>query len=145
MSEGHRLFRQKDLVRARMEYDAVLREAQRIKARKLEVRALTALARLSLDQKDIQRAHEYAIQSLSLANQLGLGLRQSHSLVVLGLITLEEGQRDLGVAYLRHAKRLADRQEYWARSREAEDKLLALDVDPNGVDYPPKSVTGMRK
>ena len=145
ISEGHRLFRQREAVRARMEYDAVLRDARRMKAHKLEARALTALARLALDQKDIQRAHDHAIQSLSLANQLGLGLRQTHSLVVLGLITLEEGQQEFGIAYLRHAKRLADNQEYWARSREAEDKLLALDVDPDGTEYPPRSVTGMRK
>jgi ATP/maltotriose-dependent transcriptional regulator MalT len=145
LSEGHSFFRAKEAVKARMEYDAVLREAQRMKAHKLEVRALTALARLALDQKDVSRAHDYAIQSLRLSNELGLGLRQTHSLVVLGLTTLEEGQRDLGVAYLRHAKRLADKQEYWARSREAEDRLLELDVDPDGTEYPPRSVTGLRK
>lgn len=126
ISEGHLRFRRGDPVGARLEYKAVLSEAQRIGTRKLETRVLTALARVALAQKDVEGAHTLATQSLSLANELGLGLRQTHSLVVLGLTTLELGQRDLGIAYLREAKRLADIQEYWARSREAENKLLEL-------------------
>src|SRR6185436_18627292 len=102
-------------VKARLEYTAVLRAAQRIGFRKLEVRALTALARLALDQKDPDGGRDLAVRALSLANQLGLGLRQSHALVVLGLATLDMGQTDLGIAYLRGAKRLADDQEYWSR------------------------------
>ncbi len=130
MSEGHRLARSGQAVKARLEYTAVLREARRIGFRKLEVRAMTALARLALDQKDADGARDQAMRALSIANELGLGLRQSHALVVLGLATLEAGQKDLGVAYLRRAKRLADDQEYWSRSREAENKLLELGVNP---------------
>ena len=129
ISEGHRLTRTGQAVKARLEYTAVLHEAQRIGYRKLEVRALTALARLALDQKDADGGRELAMRALSLANQLGLGLRQSHALVVLGLATLEMGQSDLGIAYLRSAKRLADDQGYWSRSREAENKLLELGVN----------------
>ncbi len=128
ISEGHRLRRTGHPVQARLEYNAVLSETRRIGFRKLEVRALTALARLALDQKDVDGARHLAMQSLSLANELGLGLRQSHSLVVLGLATLEAGQKDLGIAYLRLAKKMADRQEYWARSREAENRLRELGV-----------------
>jgi SIR2-like protein len=130
ISEGHRLTRTGQAVQARLEYTAVLHEAQRIGFRKLEVRALTALARLALDQKDADGGRDYAMRALTLANQLGLGLRQSHALVVLGLATLEMGQSELGIAYLRSGKRLADDQEYWSRSREAENKLLELGVDP---------------
>jgi tetratricopeptide (TPR) repeat protein len=140
ISEGHRLFRRGDPVRARLEYHAVLKEAQRIGIRKLETRALTALARLALDQKDVDSAHAYALRSLRLANEMGLGLRQTHGLVVLGLATLAMELRDLGIALLRHAKRLADSQEYWARSREAENKLQELNVDPNGTEYPAKTL-----
>lgn len=145
LSEGHFLFGERDVVGARMEYDAVLHAAQRMKAHKLEARALTALARLALDQKDTEGAHKNAIQSLSLANELGLGLQQTHSLTVLGLISIEEGQTDLGVAYLRHAKLLADRQEYWTRSHEAEDKLLELQIEPDGSEYPPRPVTRTKR
>ncbi|HEV8581488.1 MAG TPA: SIR2 family protein [Thermoanaerobaculia bacterium] len=130
ISEGHRLTRSGQPVKARLEYTAVLREAQRIGFRKLEVRALTALARLALDQKDADGGRDLAMRALTLANQFGLGLRQSHALVVLGLATLEMGQSDLGVAYLRSAKRLADDQGYWSRSREAENKLLELGLSP---------------
>jgi tetratricopeptide (TPR) repeat protein len=132
ISEGHRLFRMKETVRARLEYNAVLKEAQRIGLRKLEARVLTALARLALDQKDAEVARDFSTRGLRLANELGLGLRQSHCLVVLGLAILETGPRELGVAYLRQAKGLADSQEYWARSREAENKLLELGLDPHG-------------
>jgi hypothetical protein len=134
MSEGHRLNRTGEPIKARLEYNAVLREAQRIGFRKLEVRALTALARLALDQKDADSARNSAMRALSLANELGLGLRQSHGLVVLGLATLETGPKELGVAYLRQAKKMADSQEYWARSREAENKLMELGIDPNAAE-----------
>lgn len=130
ISEGHRYTRLGELVPARLEYNRVLREAQQMGFRKLEVRALTALARVSLHSGDAEGARDLALRSLSLANELGLGLRRTHSLVVLGLATLETGQKDLGVAYLRLAKRLADDQEYWARGREAENKLLELGESP---------------
>lgn len=50
----------------------------------------------------------------------------SDDYVVLGLATLEVGQRELGIAYLKNARRLADRQEYWLRMREAEEELYRL-------------------
>lgn len=127
-------------MRARLEYNAVLKEAQRIGLRKLETRALTALSRLALDQRDADSAHGYALHSLRLANEMGLGIRQTHSLVVLGLATLSIDERDLGIALLRQAKKLADSQEYWARSREAENKLQELNVDPDGTEYPAKTM-----
>jgi len=129
ISEGHRLMRRGQPVPARLEYTAVLHEARRIGFHKLEVAALTALARLALSQEDPEDARGFALQASSLANELGLGLRQTHSLVVLGLATLETGQTDLGIACLRLAKRRADRQEYWSRSREAENKLREFGVN----------------
>jgi tetratricopeptide (TPR) repeat protein len=141
ISQGHLLSRQGQPIQARLEYEAVLSEARRIGFRKLEVRALTALARLALRQKDFDGSRRLAMQSLSLANELSLGLRQSHGLVVLGLATLEAGQKDLGVAYLRLARQMAMGQQYWARSQEAENKLRELGVpleeagdgDPNTI------------
>src|SRR3954447_3639224 len=129
ISEGHRLSRTGQPVKARLEYNAVLSEARRIGCRKLEVRVLTALSRLALDQKDVDRAHELAMEALCLSNELGLGLRQSHCLVVLGLVALEADKKELGIAYLRLAWRTANDQEYWARSREAENKLRELGVN----------------
>ncbi|HEY3568230.1 MAG TPA: SIR2 family protein [Thermoanaerobaculia bacterium] len=130
ISEGHRLSRTGEPVKARLEYNAVLSEARQIGCRKLEVRVLTALSRLALDQKDVGRAHELAMEALCLSNELGLGLRQSHCLVVLGLVALEADKKELGIAYLELAWRTANDQEYWARSREAENKLRELGVDP---------------
>jgi tetratricopeptide (TPR) repeat protein len=132
ISEGHRLARTGHPVQARLEYKTVLQEARTHRCHKLEVRALTALARLALDQKDADGARDHAEKALSLANQHGLALRKTHALVVLGLAILETGTPDLGKAYLLLAKRMADGQEYWGRSREAENKLLELGVDVRG-------------
>jgi tetratricopeptide (TPR) repeat protein len=144
MSEGHRLFRAKNLIQARREYKTVLQEAQARDCVKLEVRALTVLARLALELKDADEAREHAMKALSLANQYGLELRKSHGLIVLGLATLETGPSDLGIEYLRLAKEIADRQEYWARSREAENKLLELGIDPREEARPGKASSGRR-
>ena len=84
ISEGHRLFRRGDPVGARLEYNAVLKEARRIGVRKLETRTLTALARLALAQKDVDSAHSYALRSLRLATLTQVG-QVRHVLCVLGL------------------------------------------------------------
>jgi hypothetical protein len=50
-------------------------------------------------------------------------------LLLLGVATAKAGQTRLGAAYIRHAKRLGDEQEYWLRSREAEQHLQELGED----------------
>jgi tetratricopeptide (TPR) repeat protein len=123
LSQGHLYRSQKEYPKALREYNSVLDEGQRIGMRRLEAEALTELSRLAYDLGDAQVARQRAIESLRIANDLVLGLRQTHDLVVLGLATIETGQHDLGVAYLLHAKKIADRQEYWLRSNEAEEHL----------------------
>jgi hypothetical protein len=91
--------------------------------RRLEAEALTELSRLAYDLGDAQVARQRAMESLRIANDLVLGLRQTHDLVVLGLATIETGQRQLGVAYLMHAKKIAQRQQYLLRSNEAEEHI----------------------
>lgn len=127
-SAAHCLARQNDFVAARLEYEHVRREAQRIGSRKLEGRVLTALARLSLAQQDAEGAHFFACRALSFANELSLGLQRTSSLLVLGLATLRTGPKELGIAYLRQVQRLGAEQQYWSRSREAENKLQELGV-----------------
>lgn len=112
--------------KAVMEYNAALAEARRIGIRRLEAEIFSGLARVALKLGDAEVARQRAMTALRLANELGLGLRQAHSLTVLGLATLQAGQRRLGTAYLRHALRLADGQEYWLRSREAEEALQEI-------------------
>lgn len=123
LSLGHLHRSQKDYQKALREYNAVLSEGRRIGMRRLESEALTELSRLAYDLGDAQVARQRAIESLRIANDLVLGLRQTHDLVVLGLATIGTGQRDLGVAYLEHAKKIADRQEYRLRSYEVEEHL----------------------
>jgi hypothetical protein len=120
---GHVYRKQKEYPKAQREYNAVYDEGRRIGMRRLQAEALTELSRLAMDLGDAQVARERAIESLRIANELVLGLRQTHDLVVLGLATIETGQADLGVAYLRHAKKIAERQEYRLRAYETEEHL----------------------
>ncbi len=120
---GHIYRKQKDYRKAQHEYKVVYDEGRRIGMRRLQAEVLTELSRLALDLGDAQLARTRAIESLRIANELVLGLRQTHDLVVLGLATIETGQADLGVAYLRHAKKIADRQEYRLRAYETEEYL----------------------
>lgn len=126
LSEGHLLRVETQYAKSLLAYKAALAEAKRIGIAKLESDALSELSRLALALGDGEVARQRAIESLDIANQLGLGLRKTHGLVVLGLATLKVGQRDLGIAYLRHARTLADQQEYWLRMREAEEELYKL-------------------
>jgi len=111
---------------ANAEYHAALAEARRLGIRRLEAEILTGLARLALSLRDPALARRRAMAALGLANELGLGLRRTQGLLLLGVAKARAGQTRLGAAYLRHAKRLGDEQEYWLRSREAEEYLQKL-------------------
>jgi len=97
--------------------------------RGLEADALSELSRLALDVGDTQTAVDRAIEALQIANDLCLGLRQTHGLVVLGQALVRSKNRRLGAAYLRHAKNRADAQGYWLRAREADEQLRELGED----------------
>lgn len=119
-----RLLRETDsFARANAEYHAALAEARHLGIRRLEAEVLSGLARLALRLGDAELARRRALESLALANELSLGLRRTQTLVVLGLATVRAGQPRLGLAYLRLAKRLGDEQQYYLRSREAEEEL----------------------
>ena len=123
LSLGHWFRSQGKHGEALREYNVALREAKRIGMRRLECEVISEFARLALDLADSHIARQRAIESLRLANELVLGLKQTHDLVILGRATIEARQHTLGIAYLKHAKRLADRQGYWLRSHEAEEQL----------------------
>lgn len=123
LSLGHLYRRQEEYAQAQREYNVVYDTGRRIGMRRLQAEALTELSRLAYDLGDAQLARKRAIESLRIANELVLGLRQTHDLVVLGRATIETGQPELGVAYLKHAKKLAERQEYRLRAYETEECL----------------------
>jgi len=114
------------LEEATPQYHAALTRARELGIARLESEILCELARLALVLGDSAIARQRAMSSLCIANELGLGLRQTQSLLVLGLATVKSGQVRLGVAYIKHARALAIRQEFWLRSREAEGHLQAL-------------------
>jgi tetratricopeptide (TPR) repeat protein len=126
VSQGHLLARRKHYKDSRQEYQSLLQEAQRMGARKLEAECQSTLSSLSLQEGDIEGARVRAMKALGLANELALGLRLTHSMVVLGLATITGGQRQLGVAYLRNARLLASEQEYWLCRWRAQTALQEL-------------------
>jgi tetratricopeptide (TPR) repeat protein len=122
-----RLHRERlDLRNATTEYHAALAEARRLGIRRLEAEILTGLCRVALALGDTSLARRRAMTALGIANELGLGLRRTLALRLLGAATGRAGHRRLGRAYLRLAKRLGDAQEYWLRTREAEDYLREM-------------------
>lgn len=123
-SLGHWHRAREEFRQARLAYDHALARARGLGIRRLEAGVLIELSRLGLDLGDTEMARMRALKSMAIANELGLGLRQTHCLVLLGLAALQGGQRDLGVAYLRHGWSRARRQQYWSRGREAEQRLL---------------------
>jgi hypothetical protein len=105
------------------DYNAALSESRRLGIRRLEVEALSELSRVALALGDHDTARHRAMGALMIANRNGLGLRVTHSLLVLGLALIRGNQVELGVAHLNHAHDLGMKQEYWLRTQEAEYEL----------------------
>jgi tetratricopeptide (TPR) repeat protein len=122
-SLGHLLRSRRKYSEARHEYQAAFDTARRKGIRRLEADVLSELSRLALDLGDSESAMNQAMKSMSIANELGLGIRQCHGLVVLGTASLMAEQREMGVAFLQTAWRRSRDSGYWLRAQEA-DKLL---------------------
>lgn len=116
---------------ANSEYHAALAEARRLGIGRLEAEVLAGLCRVASDLGDTALARRRAMAALGLANELGLGLRQSLCLVLLGVATIAADQPKLGSAYLRLAKRLGDSQRHWLHHRRAERHLRELGEEEN--------------
>ena len=122
-----RVFRaQGKLKKARQEYEASLSEARRLGIRRLEVDIYAELSRLGLQQGDTEHALSYAMMSMALANEMGLGLRQCFSFITLGLANLQRRQTKLAIAYLQIAYRQATKQGYLFKAADAEAELRKL-------------------
>ena len=118
------------------EYEAALAIARKYKIKRLECEVLCEMGRLTYELGDWQTARARATASLMLANELSLGLRQTQGLLVLGLATIRAGDPRLGAAYLRHVHRLAQKQHYLLRAREAERELRNLGLaPPDGLEH----------
>jgi len=125
LSQGHIHRSKKEYSESIRHYRIALAEARRRGIGRLEAEAQSELARVALDLGDAQVARRRAMKALQIANEHTLGLRQTHGMVVLGKATLEAGERELGIYYLKHAWKLAGRQEYRLRGNEAEAALHA--------------------
>lgn len=128
VSQGHLQVDRREFKEARREYESLLDEARRMGSRKLEAECQATLSVLCLQEGDVEGARVRAMAALSLANELALGLRLTHSMVVLGQATVRAGQGELGVAYLRNAHRIAKEQEYWHCAWKAQNALQEMGV-----------------
>ena len=121
LTRGHLFRKLEKYKKARSQYETALENSRRIGIRRLEADVLAQLARLALDLNDPETARQKAGAALSIANQLGLGLRQTHILVILGKATIRGGQHGLGESYLKQAHKMARDQQYYLRGREVEE------------------------
>lgn len=135
LSYGHLRRVEEKFGEAIREYRIALEMARTMGIRRLEAEAQSELARVHLALGDGQVARRCAMKALQIANECVLGLRQTHCLVILGKATMRAGERDLGIYYLRHAKRLADRQEYRLRASEAEAALYEMGEPVEGSNF----------
>lgn len=129
IAEGVLFEAQGKLSDSRLHLNSGLVRARRIGSRRLEAEAYCRLARLAMNQGDLDGARRNATRSIQIANDCGLALRRTHGLLILGLATVKAGHRDLGIAYLTQASAIADRQQYWIRQREAAAELQRLEAD----------------
>jgi tetratricopeptide (TPR) repeat protein len=128
-AQAHVLRAQRKFPQAQSEYFIALEGARARGIRRLQSDILSELARLALDIGDWETARWRAMSSLMLANEMSLGLRCTHGLVILGLATLQSGDRDLARQYLHAARDMANQQGYYLRGREAELELQRLGME----------------
>jgi tetratricopeptide (TPR) repeat protein len=121
-----RVMDEKDPKAVRAEYMAAMQQAEKFGIRRLQADIHSELARLALQVGDWETSRIRAMESLKLANELGLGLRRTHGLIVLGMAMEAGGNRDLAVSYYEHAWAMSKLQGYHLRGREAEQQLLRL-------------------
>jgi SIR2-like domain len=126
LATGKVLRNQGMLSEATMEFYSALEEARQLGIGRLEAEVLVEFSKLALGLGDVEIARQRALDSLQVANALELGLRQVTALVALGPATAKAGYRELGIAYLKHARSLAIQQECWLRKQEAEEHLRML-------------------
>jgi tetratricopeptide (TPR) repeat protein len=118
IAEASVLKEKKMFTEARLEVNDALSRARKIGMRGIEAVLLQLLSRLVHAQGDAEGARHHALQSLRLANELGLGLVQTRGLLALGLATLATGDQELGMAYLDIAQQQAENQQYFLRARD---------------------------
>jgi tetratricopeptide (TPR) repeat protein len=125
---------ERDPKEVRAEYMAAMQHAEKFGIRRLQADIHSELARLALQVGDWETSRIRAMESLKLANELGLGLRRTHGLIVLGMAMEAGGNRNLAVSYYEHALRMSRLQGYHLRGREAEQQLLRLGAPVNELD-----------
>jgi len=117
-------------VKAQYDFQYVLQFAKNRHLRRLEVGTLSGMSRLAEKLGDYSIAVERAIEALKISNEYSIRLHQTLSLIVLGVALINGHQhRDLGVACLKTAKSMAQKQEYFLRLNEADEALLSLNIE----------------
>lgn len=117
-----------DHVRAQNEFQQVLLFAKEKHLRRLESATLSGMSRLAEKLGDYSTAVSRATEALKISNEYSLKLHQTLSLIVLGVALINGNQhRELGIACLKAAKKMAQKQEYFLRLNEAQEELDKYD------------------
>lgn len=123
-----------ELSKAQTEYSTALEEARRLHIYRLEAGVLSGLSRWAYKLNDSEVACQRAIQALKVANENLLGLHQTLGLLVLGDSMLLANKKNLGISYLKQARKMAKAQGYFLRMGEAEEKLQKLGISINSEE-----------
>ena len=110
----------------RMKLNGILAEARELNVGRLEAAACSELAKLALEQGDVEGARGSAMAALEIVNRQGLQGQQIRALERLADATIRSGQAEFGRVYLEWAQRLSEEEQFWKRAHEIEHKLLQL-------------------
>lgn len=129
LSKANVFSRQGEHIKAQNEYQFVVKYAREKHLRRLEAATLSGMSRLSEKLGDFSTAIRLAVDSLKISNEYLLSLHQTQGLIVLGK-ALSNGHHheDLGIACLKTARELAQKQEYFLRMNEAEEELAKYNI-----------------
>lgn len=110
--------------------DATLRAATdyaiRMGLPRLQVEVIGMMARLALDDGDVQTAGRLGRRVLAIATENGMGLRLTAGLVLMGDIAGERGERASAERVYRSAMDLGRRQGYYMQVERAQRKLFHM-------------------
>ncbi len=117
-------------VKAQNDFQYVLQFAKERHMRRMEAGNLSGMSRLAEKLGDYSISVDRAVKALKISNEYTIRLHQTLSLKVLGIALINGNQhRNLGIACLKTAKRMAQKQEYFLRLNEIEEELLKLNIE----------------
>lgn len=129
LAKANILLEEQNHIKAQDEYQFVVKYAKDHHLRRLEAATLSGMSRLSDYLGDSSTAVKLAVDSLKISNEHLLSLHQTQGLICLGKALINGNHHEkLGIACLKTARELAQKQEYFLRKNEAEEELAKHNI-----------------